>query len=594
MNARRLLTYLAICLAALIALPAAAAAVTPGENGRIVFARGPDPGGDSLARLHLLPVFSSVGGGTVGSPFTPLGGQYRHPSWSPDRTKVVVANGTPGSPATEEFDLFVYDFEARSLTPLDGTQVADGLSSDRPAWSPDGTRIAYEQQPADNSPERNIVIKTVGTAAPATPLTTGGPVERKPAWSPDSQTVYYSQENPSPQFQDIVREPADGGAVQPVQAASGIDEFQPALSPDGTRMCLTVQGPPNNTSAAEVYVTAVAGPGAGILTNISDNPGVADYNCVWSPDGQQIAYVRGAFSQGALVMERSDDQSPFAPELAQDPGANNFDGNPDWAPDGRPVCPDNVNLTVLADNPVLIGMDCEDTGPEYERTSVRETPETQTTNGTLGQAQGGDPTTVQYTPNAGFRGTDSFRFRGFDDFGFGTDLGTVTVTVVPPDRADEMLPRCAGRTATIAGTPGDDVIFGVGNNDVIAGLGGNDRIRGGAAADRICGGSGNDVIQGLGAADRLDGGAGRDRVSGGGGSDRLNGGSRNDSLSGGAGRDRASGGTGNDRVNGGSGRDRLAGGSGRDRLNGGPSRDRCAGGSGRDRARSCERRSSIP
>jgi Ca2+-binding RTX toxin-like protein len=297
-------------------------------------------------------------------------------------------------------------------------------------------------------------------------------------------------------------------------------------------------------------------------------------------------------------MERSDDSSPFAVELAQDPGANNFDGNPDWAPDARPECPDNVNLTVLADNPVLIGMDCEDTGPDYERTNVNEFPSSDPANGTLGPFQIGNPSTVEYTPNAGFRGTDSFEFRSFDGFGFGTDTGRVTITVVAPGQdvpgGGGPVPTCAGKRATIIGTPGNDVIFGIRRNDVIVGLGGRDEIRGGAAADTICGGGGNDVIRGLGGADRLYGNSGRDRISGGARNDRINGGTSHDRLSGASGRDRITGASGNDRLSGGSAADRLSGGSGRDRLNGGSARDRCAGGRGRDRARSCERRSSIP
>jgi len=67
------------------------------------------------------------------------------------------------------------------------------------------------------------------------------------------------------------------------------------------------------------------------------------------------------------------------------------------------VCPDNVNLRVLADNPVLIGMDCDDTGPPYERSPVREFPTTNPTNGTLGPFQIGDPSVVSYTPNRASR-----------------------------------------------------------------------------------------------------------------------------------------------------------------------------------------------
>jgi uncharacterized delta-60 repeat protein len=74
---------------------------------------------------------------------------------------------------------------------------------------------------------------------------------------------------------------------------------------------------------------------------------------------------------------------------------------------------------------------------------------------------------------------------------------------------------CAGRDATIVGTPRGDRIRGTSGPDVIAGLGGKDVIRGLAGRDVVCGGRGKDVLRG---------GSGRDRLIGGGGDDRLRGG----------------------------------------------------------------------
>jgi len=90
-------------------------------------------------------------------------------------------------------------------------------------------------------------------------------------------------------------------------------------------------------------------------------------------------------------------------------------------------------------------------------------------------------------------------------------------------------PRCAGRRATIVGTPGRDRLRGTRRADVIVALGGNDRVVAGPGRDIVCGGRGDD---------RLSGGLGRDRLLGGRGRDRLLGGAGRDRLAGGPGRDR--------------------------------------------------------
>ncbi|MFB9951446.1 calcium-binding protein [Rhizobium puerariae] len=130
-----------------------------------------------------------------------------------------------------------------------------------------------------------------------------------------------------------------------------------------------------------------------------------------------------------------------------------------------------------------------------------------------------------YTPAAGFIGTDTFTVYATDGQG-NSNLATITITVEPP--AEEITLTNARNVVSHA----DE------NHPVrVAALGGNDRITGSRFGDRLDGGAGND---------RLRGGAGNDEIVGGAGRDRIHGGEGNDILSGGAGRDVLTGGEGRD------------------------------------------------
>jgi Ca2+-binding RTX toxin-like protein len=135
----------------------------------------------------------------------------------------------------------------------------------------------------------------------------------------------------------------------------------------------------------------------------------------------------------------------------------------------------------------------------------------------------------------------------------------VSVVIVGevPSGARAVVRRCAGRTATIIGTPGPDVLDGTRGADVILGLSGRDVVLGLGGRDRICGGSEEDVLVGGSGRDDIRGGSGNDSVSGGRGIDFLFGDAGNDSVSGGAGNDGIAGNAGGDVLDGKAGRDAL-------------------------------------
>jgi dipeptidyl aminopeptidase/acylaminoacyl peptidase len=501
------------------ALPQTAGAVLSGINGRIVLSSGRGQTDDSTSKLYLRPAFGGVGAGSASLITTATGtGQHRHPTWSPDRTKIAYAEG----PTTNSnFDIFILDLTDPNATPQNITN-SNNVTDDRPAWSPDGTRIAFESENTDGSNQLNIKIYNVGSGQ-TTDLTSTATdtYEHKPAWTPDSQTIFFGDGNPSTATlndMDILRMPATGGSATQITTEGGVSEFQPSISPDGTQMCFT-RGDLGDGNA-RVVVSLTNGGGQQVLPG-NTAAATAGYNCTWSPDGTKIAYVLGVFATGDLYMENSDLSNGILP---LETTMNRFDGNPDWAPDGRPQCQDKTVITTV-DTPVSVPLPCEDTGPAYERTAVKAFV-VDNSGPTHGSVSTTDllplPASVTYRPNSGFLGTDSFKVRSIDGLAFGDRDGTQTIRVTTP---------CAGRTPTILGTAGADLLTGTGGADVIDGLGGKDTVKALGGNDVVCGGPGNDTLKGGGGKDKLLGQQGKDKLKGGGGKDTCKGAQGRDTAS---------------------------------------------------------------
>jgi WD40 repeat protein len=196
-----------------------------------------------------------------------------------------------------------------------------------PAWSPDGSRIAFARGGDIHFMLANGAGQTNVTNTPAT-------VEKDPSWSPDGTKLAFAVNGVSPTPDSChPAEPsgiwtinADGtgtsrvGCADPNPSAIYVD---PAWSPDGQETVFGADG-------RELWVVPAAGGTATALTaadpDLHANPN-------WSPSGAKIAYQREIASGHNKIWTMDADGSTEAQlrPILQD----EFD--PAWSPDGTKI-----------------------------------------------------------------------------------------------------------------------------------------------------------------------------------------------------------------------------------------------------------------
>ena len=412
---RVFLSLLVLCVVILAATGTAFAAF-PGENGKIVFTDRAD--GDA-------EIYAVDPDGSDRVKLTSNAVDDYTPAWSPDGTKVAFASERG-------------DCSEWGCAPAVYVMNADGSDERRvsedgggsPAWSPDGTRIAFS------------------------------------AWQDDDGECDYEDPDGSgcrDGDSEIYTVDADGSnKTRVTDNARYVGDYAPDWSPDGTRLAFDRNG--------DIYVAAPDGADEARLTELPGHATSPD----WSPDGARITFHATLDYHQDVYSVRADGSE--VTNLTPGPDVHDTGFLSAWSPDGTKIAFSSGGIFAM--NPDGSG-----------RTRLTES--------------GQDP-----------------------------DWGTHPA-VVPPGQGP---PGACTLTGTpdddvLRGTPDDDVICGLGGGDTVYAAGGDDTVRAGAGADKASGGPGRDTLVGLSGRDVLRGGDGRDRLHG---RDGLGG---NDTLRGGAGRD---------------------------------------------------------
>jgi TolB protein len=136
-------------------------------------------------------------------------GDERYPTFSPDGTRLLFRGDGDGLPNSDDEEIYVADADGRGITAL----TDDAHLDSAPAWSPDGTRIAWESR-RDGGGDREIfVMDADGTDVMQ--LTDNAVHDEGPAWSPDGRLITFTRSAAEVDPGDVWVMGADGS--NPVQ-----------------------------------------------------------------------------------------------------------------------------------------------------------------------------------------------------------------------------------------------------------------------------------------------------------------------------------------------------------------------------------------
>ncbi len=213
---------------------------------------------------------------------------------------------------------------------LPGTPLTSDPANDlRPAWSPDGTLIAFHSVRSGN----NDIWVMDADGGNQRQLTRDPADERRPAWSPDGSWIAFDSDRTG--NRDIWVMDSQGQNLKELTSGPGQKTF-PAWSPDGSQIAFFVYG----DGILDLWVLELQdflrdgeASEAQRLTNglADEKQNQCTFAChtpSWSPDGQQIAYA--AMNHTQVWMIGVDGSDP-----RQVTGGGTYEHFPSWTPDGK-------------------------------------------------------------------------------------------------------------------------------------------------------------------------------------------------------------------------------------------------------------------
>jgi Tol biopolymer transport system component len=232
------------------------------------------------------------------------------PAWSPDGTKIAFKSGLYANGLYGQWEIYLMN--ANGSLPANLTNhPADDFD---PAWSPDGTKIAFVSDRIHWTNDEIYVMNANGTGQ--TRLTNNAAWDHGPAWSPDGTKIAFESDRDG-NWEIYVMNA--NGTVQGNATLNGADDLNPAWSPDGSKIAFDS----NRGGNGDIYVMNADGTGQTRLTNHPAD----DSRPAWSPDGSKIVFDSYRDGNDEIYVMNADGTGQT--NLTNNAG---HDNDPAWSP----------------------------------------------------------------------------------------------------------------------------------------------------------------------------------------------------------------------------------------------------------------------